>query len=91
MTKLPTLSRMAFPTLLNRTSKRLRLAVALALMAIGVGAIALASSGPQRGIPAGVVVATGSSIQPAIDDVVGRKTCWTELSAWIRSLLLPVL
>ena len=45
MTKLPTLSRLAFPTLLNITSKRLRLAVALALMAIGVGAVISASSG----------------------------------------------
>lgn len=42
MTKLPTL---AFPTLLNKTSKRLRLALALALMAIGVGAVISASSG----------------------------------------------
>ena len=45
MTKLPTLSRLDFPTLLNITSKRLRLAVALALMAIGVGAVISASSG----------------------------------------------
>jgi hypothetical protein len=45
MTKLPTLSRLAFPTLPNITSKRLRLAVALALMAIGVGAVISASSG----------------------------------------------
>jgi hypothetical protein len=45
MIKLPTLSLLALTTLLNRTSKPLRLAIALALMAIGVGAVASAASG----------------------------------------------
>lgn len=49
-----------------------------------------ADRGPRAGSQRGVVVATGSSTQPAIDNF-GKKTLSTWLSANIQSLPLLVL